>query len=212
MNPRAPVPAEPPRFVRDLAELPTHAFGHRSLTWWGIIGFMLIEGTAFALAVAAYFFLMSQEQSWRPQPAIPPGLLPGILFTIVMLLSEIPNSMAKTAAEAEDIGRVRAILPWICAVGGVLLLIRLFEFKALNVGWADNPYGSILWALLVLHTTHILTDWIDTLVLTALMFTWHGSTGRRFVDVSENSLYWRFVWITWLPIYLLIYWVPRWFH
>lgn len=202
---------EPP-FAGDLAELPTHAFGNRSLTWWGVIGFMLIEGTAFALAIGAYFFLMSQEQSWRPEPVLPPGLLPGILFTIIILLSEIPNAIAKKAAEAEDIGGVRAVLPLICAIGAVLMIIRIFEFRALNVGWAQNSYGSIIWALLVMHTTHVLTDWIDTLVLTALMFTPHGNTGRRFVDVSENSLYWRFVWLSWLPIYLLLYWVPRWFH
>jgi heme/copper-type cytochrome/quinol oxidase subunit 3 len=67
-----------------------------------------------------------------------------------------------------------------------------------------------MWALLLLHTVHILTDWIDTLVLSALMFTKHGPEPRRFVDVSENSLYWRFVWLAWLPIYLLLYWVPRW--
>ena len=64
--------------------------------------------------------------------------------------------------------------------------------------------------LLVLHTAHVLTDWIDTLVLTALMFTAQSKEARRLVDVSENSLYWRFVWLTWLPIYALLYWVPRW--
>ena len=32
---------------------------------------------------------------------------------------------------------------------------------------------------------------------------------RRLEDVDENCLYWRYVWLMWLPIYLLIYWVPR---
>src|SRR5207237_9522236 len=36
-----------PRFTTDLAPLPTHAFGHRSSTWWGIIAFFLIQGTLF---------------------------------------------------------------------------------------------------------------------------------------------------------------------
>src|SRR5213075_1829486 len=136
--------------------------------------------------------------------------LAGTLFTILILLSEIPNTMIKKAAEAHDTETVRVLLPVIVAIGAVLLIIRGFEFNSLNVRWTDNAYGSIVWALLLLHTTHIATDWIDTLVLTALMFTKHGPTGRRFVDVSENSLYWRFVWLAWLPIYLLLYWVPRW--
>jgi heme/copper-type cytochrome/quinol oxidase subunit 3 len=32
---------------------------------------------------------------------------------------------------------------------------------------------------------------------------------HRFVDVSENSLYWYFVVLTWLPIYGFIYFAPR---
>jgi heme/copper-type cytochrome/quinol oxidase subunit 3 len=200
----------PYRFTRDLAELPTHGFGNRSLTWWGVILFMLMEGAGFALAGGAYFILKSHQGEWPPAPIQPPDLLAGTLFTLVMLLSEIPNTLVKKEAEAEKIGPVRLLLPIVSAIGGLLLVIRAFEFGSLNVLWTDNPYGSIVWALLVLHTTHILTDWFDTLVLTALMFTKHGPTGKRFVDVSENSLYWRFVWLTWLPIYLLIYWVPRW--
>ena len=32
---------------------------------------------------------------------------------------------------------------------------------------------------------------------------------KRFVDVSENSLYWYFVVLAWLPIYAVIYIAPR---
>jgi len=198
-----------PSFTTDLAPLPTYAFGRRSLTWWGIIAFFLIEGTAFALAVAAYFFLMGQEQAWPPPAVQPPGLLPGTLFTILIVLSEIPNTAIKWAAEREDLPRVRGLLVLISLIGLVLLVLRGFEFNALNVLWHENAYGSVVWMLLVLHTTHILTDWIDTLVLAALMFTTHGTEGRRMVDCSENAVYWRFVWLLWLPLYVLIYWLPR---
>ena len=56
-----------PNFTEDVAELPTHAFSYRSLTWWGVIGFMVIEGTDFVLTIASYFFLMSHEESWAPR-------------------------------------------------------------------------------------------------------------------------------------------------
>ena len=182
-------------FTTDVGELPTHAFSHRSLTWWGIIGFMVIEGTAFALTIAAYFFLMSHEAEWAPRPWLPPGLLAGTLFTIVMLLSEIPNTMLKKAAEAYDRRDDPLLLPVMVAIGVVLLIIRGFEFNSLNVMWYDNAYGSIIWALLLLHTTHIGTDWVDTVVLWRLMRTAHGESPRRIVDTDENSLYWRFVWL-----------------
>jgi cytochrome c oxidase subunit III len=202
----------PPTFRDDLSDLPTHAFSYRSLTWWGIIGFMVIEGVAFAMAGAAYFFLMSQEQEWAPRPWEPPGLVAGTLFLLVMLASEIPNTMVKKAAESYDVARVRKLLPIVVTIGVLLLVIRGFEFQSLNILWFDNAYGSIIWALLLLHTVHVGTDWIDTVVLWRLMKTPHGEEPRRLVDVDENALYWRFVWLTWIPIYLLIYWVPRLFR
>ena len=198
-----------PSFTTDVTDLPTHAFSHRSLTWWGIIGFMVIEGTAFALTIAAYFFLMSREESWAPRPWLPPDLLAGTLFTINLLLSEIPNTMVKKAANAHDTAAVRRLLIVMSVIGAVLVVIRGFEFNSLNCRWTDDAYSSVIWALLLLHTTHILTDWVDTLVLAALVQTVEGYEGRRFVDTDENALYWRFVWLSWLPIYAMIYWIPR---
>jgi heme/copper-type cytochrome/quinol oxidase subunit 3 len=196
-------------FTGDLAVLPTHAFGSRSLTWWGVIAYMMIEGGGFALAGGAYLYLMSQETVWPPA-SFPPDLLPGALFTIIILLSEIPNTLLKKAAEKEQRERVILLITLLDLFGLLLLVIRGFEFAHINVRWSDNAYGSILWGLLILHTIHILTDWAESVVLTALMCTEHGKVPRRFVDVSEDALYWRFVWITWLPVFALIYLVPRW--
>jgi len=87
-------------------------------------------------------------------------------------------------------------------------VIRIFEFKTLNVWWDSNAYGSVTWTLLGVHTTHILTDFLDSAVLAVLMFT-GPLEERRFVDVSENAMYWYFVVLSWLPIYALIYFAPR---
>jgi cytochrome c oxidase subunit III len=198
-----------PRFTDDLADLPTHKFGPSSLTWWGIMGFMVIEGAAFGLAFAAYFFLMGHEQGWPPEGRQAPDLLFGTLFTILILVSEIPNTMIKKATEAGDVPAIRRLMPVMVAVGVILLIIRAFEFNSLNCRWTDDAYGSIIWALLLLHTGHILTDWLDTVVLWALIRTPLAYEGRRQVDVDENALYWRYVWLLWIPIYLMIYWVPR---
>jgi heme/copper-type cytochrome/quinol oxidase subunit 3 len=201
-----------PVFTEDVADLPDHAFGYRSLTWWGVVGFMVIEGTGFGLVIAAYFYLMSLEQYWSPRSLDPPGLVAGSLFTLIILLSEIPNTLVKRAAHAQDLPAIRKFLPLMVAIGVVLLAVRGFEFNALHVLWYSNAYGSIIWCLLVLHTTHLGTDLADTAVLAALMRTSHGETPRRLIDTDENALYWRFVWLAWLPIYLLIYWVPRMFR
>ena len=102
------------RFTDDMAALPTHKFGTSSLTWWGIIGFMVIEGVAFGLVFAVYFFLMGHEQGWPPEGRQAPGLLAGTLFTMLILVSEIPNTRIKNAAQAHDIDTVRTLLPLMC--------------------------------------------------------------------------------------------------
>ena len=120
----------------------------------------------------------------------------------------MPTPRAKTAAAAQQLGRVRLWLVVCLAFGVAFLAVRGFEFTTLNCAWDTNAYGSIVWAIMGLHTAHLLTDVVDTGVLTALMFTRHAH-GRRFVDVSENAFYWYFVVLVWLPLYGVIYWVPR---
>jgi heme/copper-type cytochrome/quinol oxidase subunit 3 len=198
-----------PRFTDDVAALPTHKFGPSSLTWWGVLGFMVIEGAAFALAFAAYFFIMGHEQGWPPEGRQAPDFLAGTLFTIIILLSEFPNTVVKKAAKSGDVPTIRRLMPVMVGVGVILLVIRGFEFNSLNCRWTDDAYSSIIWALLLLHTGHILTDWLDTVVLWALIRTPLAYEGRRQVDVDENCMYWRYVWLLWIPIYLMIYWVPR---
>jgi heme/copper-type cytochrome/quinol oxidase subunit 3 len=198
-----------PRFTDNVAELPTSKFGSSSLTWWGIIGYMVIEGVGFGLTFAAYFYLMGQEQGWPPEGRKAPELLFGTLFTIVILLSEIPNTRIKRAARERDVRTIRRLMPVMVAVGLALLVIRGFEFNNLNCRWSDNASASIIWTILMLHAAHLGTDWMDTVVLWALMMTDLGWEERRLVDTDENSLYWRYVWLLWIPVYILVYWVPR---
>ena len=57
----------------DVSALPNVVFGHRSLIWWGTLGFMAIEATAFAIIVCAYFYLRTRVTDW------PPGVMPPVL-------------------------------------------------------------------------------------------------------------------------------------
>lgn len=192
----------------DVAALPPGAFGYRSLMWWGTLGIVLIEGCAFGLALAAYFYLGTRAPHWPPHGDAPPALLWGTVNTFVLLISAIPNELAKRAAERIDLRSTRLWLV-VCMLFGVgFNALRVFEFQSLNVLWNTDSYGSIVWLLLGLHTTHIVTDVLDTGVLTALMFI-GPIEERRFVDVSENSVYWYFVVAAWLPIYGVLYWAPR---
>jgi heme/copper-type cytochrome/quinol oxidase subunit 3 len=192
----------------DVRSLPPGAFGSRSLMWWGTLGIVLIEGTVFALAIGAYLFLASRQPAWPPDGVAPPDLRWGTINTLILLASMVPNELAKRASEHVDLRGVRLWLV-VCLLFGVAFnAVRVYEFAHLNVMWDRDAYGSIVWLLLGLHTTHIITDFLDTLVLTVLMFV-GPIEEKRFVDVEENAVYWYFVVLAWLPIYGVIYWAPR---
>jgi heme/copper-type cytochrome/quinol oxidase subunit 3 len=192
----------------DVGGLAPGAFGTRSLMWWGTMGIVLIESTVFALAIGSYFFLRTRMPAFPPDGIAPPNLRWGTINTVVLLVSMIPNELAKRAGERIDLRGVR-IWMTVCLVFGVAFnAVRVIEFMHLNVWWDHDAYGSIVWLLLGLHTTHIVTDFLDTAVLAALMFI-GPIEEKRFVDVEENAAYWYFVVLAWLPIYGVLYWAPR---
>ena len=194
--------------VGDLASLPDYNFGPTSLGWWGVIGFMLIEGMGFVLAIGAYYYLVPFERTWPPT-SLPPPLPWATAFLLLGLLSELPNAWVNRMAHRQNLPAVQWGLTLMTLLGFAMLALRGFEIAAMNVRWDQNAYGSIVWALLLLHTVHISTDVFDSLVLTVLVWTKHVD-GRKFSDVSDNALYWHFIVWSWLVIYLVIYWTPRW--
>ena len=193
--------------VLDVSGLPNHAFSYRSPMWWGTLGMIAIEGTVFALTIMCYFYLRSHATVW-PMSVLPPDLVWGTVNLALILASAVPNQLAKKAGERYDLHGVRLWLGITIAFGLALLAVRVMEFAALNVRWDSNAYGSVVWTLLGFHTVHLATDWADSVVLEVLFFT-GPLEGKRFVDVSENSLYWYFVVLAWIPIYFVIYWGAR---
>lgn len=176
--------------------------------WWGTLGMIVIEGTMFALLIGAYFYLRGRVPDWPPN-GLPPQLRWGIVNTVVLLASVLPNIWYQRAAERKDLATVRLGLVISIVFAVAFVVIRFCEFRVLNCHWTTNAYGSVVWTLLGLHTVHLITDLADTIVLTALMFI-GPVDGKHFVDVSENAFYWYFVVIVWLPIFAVLYLAPRW--
>jgi cytochrome c oxidase subunit III len=194
------------RPVADLSELPTYGFGSQSPIWWGTLSFVALEGTGFALAIGAYLYLAHLAPTW---PIAPPqhDIWAATIITVLLVASAVPNLLLDRWARQQDLRKVQFGLVVMSLFGVAPLIVRIFEFGALTVLWDTNAYGSVVWFLLGLHTVHLLTDAGDTIVLTVLMFTRHAKSGKRFSDVSDNAFYWHFVVASWLPIYLLLYWV-----
>ena len=200
--------AAQPLVVGELSGLPHAAFGPRSVVWWGNLGFMLIEGTAFVLAAGAYLYIRGRSHVWPPGGDQSPDLLWGTLFTGLLLLSAIPNAWLEHQTTLQHGRAVRLGLTLMTALAALLVIPRVFELHHLNVRWDHDAYGSLVWLLMVLHTTHLLTDFGDTAVQCVWLYT-HEAGTNQYSDVHDNCAYWTFVVVSWLPIYALVYWAPR---
>jgi heme/copper-type cytochrome/quinol oxidase subunit 3 len=197
------------RRVGDLSGLPTSASGPSHLVWWGNIGFMLIEGTGFVLAIGAYLYLISRTASLPPAGDSLPTLGWSGVFTAGLLLSEIPNLWLLRQVHAKRVAQIRIGTALMTVIGLVLAGARWFELQHLNVRWDHDAYGSAVWLLMVLHTTHLLTDLGDTGVIAVWLYT-HEVGDDQIADVEDNANYWSFVVVAWIPMYMLLYWAPRW--
>lgn len=196
------------RIRGDLSRLPATGYGLHGLWGWAGAGFMVIEGAGFALACATYIYLMNSAPHW-PLDDRPPDLLWGTAQTVLLLASLAPNLILSKASRRRDLAATRRWSVILGVMNALCLVIRAFEFPHLNTHWDVDAYGSVVFALMLLHTTHLVTDFIDTGFLTLFLFT-HDVDTSRFSDVDDDCAYWLFVVVNWLPIYVLIYLAPRW--
>ena len=196
------------RSLGDLSVLPQGGFGERNVIWWGNVAFMLIEGTAFVLACGAYLYLRSRGGPWPPPGDKTPDLFWSGLFSIGLVLSMVPNLWVRGKARAMNGPAIRMGVMLMALLGAILLALRAVELAHLNVRWDHDAYGSVVWMLMILHTSHVITDLGDTLVQGVWLCT-HEIGSDQYSEIDDNCSYWSFVVLAWPPLYLLIYWLPR---
>jgi cytochrome c oxidase subunit 3 len=167
----------------------------------------VIEATAFALALGAYLYLQSRSPSFPPPGDPMPKLLWSGFFTAGMLASIFPNRWVSRRAHRSDEAGVRRGTLMMALIGVVLLVLRGFELSAVQVDWQHDAYASLIWMLLVLHTSHLVTELGETMVQAVWLFT-HEIGPDQYSDVQDNSEYWNFVVIAWLPIFFVLYCLP----
>jgi heme/copper-type cytochrome/quinol oxidase subunit 3 len=191
----------------DVSDLPSVAFGHRNTTWLANVFYMAIEGMMFALMFASYFYLRTRSTDWPPGH-LPPALKYGMANAAIFLLSIIPAWLVRKRAPGGDRRAVRNGLLVLALFALVATIFRISEFTTLNCRWTDDAYSSTVWVLIGLHSGHLLTELIETVVLLAISFT-PKMEGTRLADASINSEYWYFVVITGLLVDFLIYGTTR---
>jgi heme/copper-type cytochrome/quinol oxidase subunit 3 len=192
----------------DVSRLPGFAFGSRAVTWWGVVGFLLIEGTMLTLCFVTYFYLRDRVTDWPPPPTTLPSLLIPTINLFVMLASVVPVCFVDQSAKRLDVRKVK-IWMVVCDLFGIAFVtLRVFEFRALNVYWDTNAYGSIVWTIMGIHTFHLGSEVIETIVITAILFRVRTEP-KYLVDATDNALYWYFIVGIWVVCYALLYLAPR---
>jgi cytochrome c oxidase subunit 3 len=192
----------------NVARLPEFAFGNRGLMWWGVIGFLAIESTMLVICFVSYFYLRDRVVEWPPPPTELPDLLIPTINLIVLLLSVVPMHMVDRAAKRLDKRRTLIWMTVGIALGLVFLVLRVYEYPALNVSWDTNAYGSAVWTIIGIHSFHLVTEVVETIIITVIILKGHTEP-KYFVDATDNALYWYFIIAIWIPCYVIIYLAPR---
>jgi cytochrome c oxidase subunit 3 len=192
----------------DVSALPTTGFGHRSTAWWGTIGFMVAEGTTLAIGGWAYFYLFRRFEDWPPAgTSLPSLVVPTVGLALLLLMIPV---MRRASARAREMN-VRATVRWLwlaALMSASIAVLRAVELQGIGVRWDDHAYGSILWLLLGFHGSLVFVDILETAGLATVLRS-DRRLSSHFADVEDATLYEYFLSLVWIPIYVLVYILPR---
>lgn len=195
----------------DVSRLPMEGFGTASPTWWGTIGFMLIEGSSLLICAMAYIYLSRRSPLWPPSGTPPPDLAVGTIMVAALVLSLIPMWILGRSAKRLD---KQAVILWLIVglvVEAVIVLLRAYELHALQFRWDGSAYGSAVWITMGFHTTLLVLDLGETVVF-VMLFLMAPIDKKHYADVADSVMYWFFIVLAWVPLYFMLYVSPRLFR
>ena len=182
---------------------------HTHPLWWGVAGAVAIEAAVVANLLTSYFYLMAQNEDWPPDGADPPDLLWATIVLFILPLSSVTMWWAGKGADADRKRQLAWGVTLSCLLATVALIFRGLQFASYDIRWDEHAYGSILWAITGFHFTHVVSAILGTAVVAVL--AWRDYfTPERQLGVVVDTLYWYFVAGVFVPIYLVLYWAPRW--
>lgn len=195
--------------VADVSQLPDVTFGPRSTTWWGTVGFMVTEGLTLIICAFAYLYLRKNFYHYPPEGTRLPSLGIPVVQLIVMLISIVPMFLAARYARRLDVSdtRVALLIALLIKVG--ILVLRWYEFPALNTQWNSDAYGSAAWIVMGFHTTLLILDVAEDAGFALILWTGRARA-QTMSDVVDDVLYWYFTVAAWIPLFVLLFLYPRW--
>ncbi len=192
----------------DVSRLPVLATGAQAPLWWGMILLVTIETVVFGAFASSYFYLRFGAPQWPPAGIEPPDLFLPTVNTLVLVASGVAMHWADRGMDAGNVRRLQVGMAVATSLSAVFLVLKAVEYSGVDYRWDTNAYGSIVWAIIGFHSAHVASVLLKGVVVSVLAFRGHFTRERR-LGVQVNGIYWQFVVLIWLPLYVLLYWVPR---
>lgn len=192
--------------VRGLTPYATRADGP---LWWGMAGMIAIETAVIAIFITSYFYLAGHNPQWPPGGIDPPKLLLPTINTFVLIASSLVLHSADKAIERGNQRWLKIGMLVSSLLAALFLVLKAVEYSKVTYHWDTNAYGSIVWLIIGFHSTHVFVLLLKAIVVTVLSFRGYFNQQRR-LGVVINGLYWHFVVVIWIPLYVVLYWSPRW--
>jgi heme/copper-type cytochrome/quinol oxidase subunit 3 len=193
--------------------LPAVGNGSQNFGWWGMVLFIAVEATLFALLLASYFYLRFRSGPvWPPDGIENPKLGLVLVMSAVLWSSSVPVHLAHTAIKHGHARMMRVCLALGFLLGAVFLALQCAveypEILRHEFTPRTNAYGSMFFTITGLHGGHV--------VVGLLMNAWvqlrarQGAFDRhRHVTVQNFVLYWHFVDVVWVFVLATLYLSPQ---
>lgn len=182
--------------------------------WWGILGLIAIEVTVVVGFLVSFFYLWivnvaEDRMGWPPSGTeLPPLLYPSI-NTILLIICSVSMYYGGIVVQRGQNWRFVWAAVVCCGAGAVTAWLRWLQFYELPFSWKENAFASFVWVLTGFHLMHVTSAVLGTAVI-----GWFAAKGfyteQRRIAVQVDTMYWYFVTGIWIPIYVVLYWTPKW--
>jgi heme/copper-type cytochrome/quinol oxidase subunit 3 len=193
--------------------LPTVGNGTTNLGWWGMVLFIAVEATLFALLLASYFYLRFRSGPvWPPDGIENPKLTLVLIMSAVLWSSSIPIHLAHGAIRRDQQHKMQVCLALGFLLGAAFLVLQcVVEYPEIlrhEFTPRTNAYGSMFFTITGLHGGHVAVG--------LLMNAWVQVRARqgafdqhRHVSVQNFVMYWHFVDVVWVFVLATLYLSPQ---